>query len=79
MFPLAEQEKLYNPDVATESLVYFTDSNSAGDFGLPTNVANLSTIVDLVGHHLAAPHLLHWRLCALIGSCYYLAVANHGN
>ncbi|KAL5112652.1 H Cl exchange transporter 3 [Taenia crassiceps] len=42
-----EQEKLYNPDVATESMVYFTDSNSAGDFGLPTNVANLSAIVDL--------------------------------
>ncbi|VDL18585.1 unnamed protein product [Hymenolepis diminuta] len=42
-----EQEKLYNPDVATDSMVYFTDSNSAGDFGLPTNVANLSTIVDL--------------------------------
>ncbi|VDK21918.1 unnamed protein product [Taenia asiatica] len=41
------QEKLYNPDVATESMVYFTDSNSAGDFGLPTNVANLSAIVDL--------------------------------
>lgn len=29
-------------------MVYFTDSNSAGDFGLPTNVANLSAIVDLV-------------------------------
>ncbi len=43
-----EQEKLYNPEVTTESLVYFTDSNSAGDFGLPTNVANLSAIVDLV-------------------------------
>ncbi|KAH9286646.1 H(+)/Cl(-) exchange transporter 3 [Echinococcus granulosus] len=42
-----EQEKLYNPDVATESMVYFTDSNSAGDFGLPANVANLSAIVDL--------------------------------
>lgn len=45
---ILEQEKLYNPDVATDSMVYFTDSNSAGDFGLPTNVANLSTIVDLV-------------------------------
>ncbi len=58
-----EQEKLYNPEVTTESLVYFTDSNSAGDFGLPTNVANLSAIVDLVSDFMIEIELCTSKLC----------------
>ncbi|VDL94110.1 unnamed protein product [Schistocephalus solidus] len=42
-----DQEKLYNPDVTSESEVFFTDCSQNGDFGLPERGANLSSIVDL--------------------------------